>query len=274
MINSPFVYTGSKFRILDQLFQYFKFNKDNFYDIFVGGGSVYANVLKYYKNIYINDIIEDLVLIHKNITNKEFIESFKKLVPSKENKQKFLELRKSYNTNKSSEKLFALMLSCNNNMIRFNKKGEFNQTFGKRSYNKKTEEKINQFVKQLSGSNINYLCLDFEKIDIKENSFVYLDPPYCSKINGEAGYNNFWCKNDDIRLFNYLAKLKEPFALSSVVDFENKDNNSELVLKMIESNFAYYKINNDYKKISKNKNKKQLQEVVFTNEYKVNNLLW
>lgn len=38
MIQTPFNYTGSKFKLLDQLLENFDYNKTEFVDVFTGGG--------------------------------------------------------------------------------------------------------------------------------------------------------------------------------------------------------------------------------------------
>ena len=147
-INTPFNYTGSKYKLLEQIIPNLDYEKSNFVDVFCGGGSIYTNCIDKYDTILANDIISDLIEIHKNIINDKdnFINKVKSIVPNNEEHEKYLELRKSYNENKTPEKLFALMLSCTNNMMRFNKSFLFNQTFGKRSFNKNTESKIDNFV--------------------------------------------------------------------------------------------------------------------------------
>ena len=120
-VKTPFNYTGSKYKILDQLLPLFDYNKQNFVDLFAGGGSVYTNILNKYNKIAVNDIIGELIEIQKKlVTDNNIINDVKKLVVDKEDKEGYLELRKNYNENKSPEKLWALMLCCTNNMIRFN----------------------------------------------------------------------------------------------------------------------------------------------------------
>ena len=45
MIETPFNYTGSKFKLLSQLLPVFDYSKSTFIDVFCGGGSVYTNIL-------------------------------------------------------------------------------------------------------------------------------------------------------------------------------------------------------------------------------------
>ena len=113
------------------------YTRSNFVDLFTGGGSVYTNVMHRYNTIYINDIIEDLVSLHKILKDSpiELINKTMELATCKEDKEKFLTLRTSYNEDKSPDKLWALMLSCTSNLMRFNKKFLFNQTWGIRTVN-------------------------------------------------------------------------------------------------------------------------------------------
>ena len=127
-VNTPLNYTGSKFKLLDQIIPHFDRSKKYFVDLFCGGGSVFTNVVDLYEKIIVNDIIIDLVNIHKSLTDGdiEFVSRVKELSSNKDDKQKYLDLRTSYNKEKTPEKLFALMLSCTNNMMRFNNSFEFN----------------------------------------------------------------------------------------------------------------------------------------------------
>lgn len=100
MVNTPFNYTGSKYKILEQIIPLFDFSKDYFIDLFCGGGSVYTNVSRKYQKVLINDIISDLVLTHKNLINDSdnFVRKVKEvMVKSKDDQEYFYELRKSYN---------------------------------------------------------------------------------------------------------------------------------------------------------------------------------
>ena len=66
-INSPFNYTGSKFKLLEQILPLIDYSKTIFVDAFAGGGCVYLNLLDKYENIIVNDIIEDLISIQREL---------------------------------------------------------------------------------------------------------------------------------------------------------------------------------------------------------------
>lgn len=133
MIQTPFNYTGSKFKLLEQILPEFDYTKPYFVDVFAGGGSVYTNILDKYEKVIANDIIGDLIGIHNSLLESDdIIEETKSLCFNlKESQEEFLKLRKDYNDNPIPAKLWALMLSCNSNLIRFNQKGKFNQTWVK-----------------------------------------------------------------------------------------------------------------------------------------------
>ena len=93
MINTPFNYTGSKFKLLEQILPNLDYNRKTFIDVFCGGGSVYTNIIDKYDNILVNDIIEDLIEIHKNLIfdKDNFINKVKLIIPNKDEDKKYLE---------------------------------------------------------------------------------------------------------------------------------------------------------------------------------------
>jgi DNA adenine methylase len=265
-INTPFNYTGSKYKLLDQILPKFDYTRPNFVDLFTGGGSVYTNVLGNYKNVYINDIISDLVSLHRILKESpdELINKTMELATCKEDKDKFLELRTSYNEDKTPEKLWALMLSCTSNLMRFNKKFLFNQTWGKRGWNDNTTKKTNEYVEHLSQFEgvVNYSSLSFNKFPIIKNSMVYIDPPY---INTEAGYNSYWSKELEESLYDYVKKIDESgnsFMISGVLVHDGVENDT---LRKLSHEFKLINLDYNYNKVSRSKNNKKTQEVIVIN---------
>jgi len=278
-IETPFNFTGSKFKILDQILPMFDYNKRLFVDLFAGGGSVYANVLDKYDKILVNDIIKDLILIQKKlILTDGVIDEVKNLCVEKDDKDGYLELRKSYNENKTPEKLWALMLCCTNNMLRFNQKFEFNQTFGKRTFNKNTEKKVLNYIDSVKPykDNILFLSKRFNTVPIAPKSFYYIDPPYGYIMNedgtmgnkqiSEAGYNAYYKKEDDVSLYNYVNKINEiggTFLMSGVLEHDGQK--SWILTKLIEDGYNHKFIEFDYDKVSRKNNDKGTKEIVVFN---------
>jgi len=52
--QTPFNYTGRKYKLLPQLFSKFDYRKSSLVDVFNSGDSIYTNVLDSYNEAYIN----------------------------------------------------------------------------------------------------------------------------------------------------------------------------------------------------------------------------
>jgi len=270
-IETPFNFTGSKYKILDQILPLFDYNKKIFVDLFAGGGSVYTNVIDKYD--------KDLVLIQKRLISTDgVIDKVKKYCVEKTDSEGYLNLRKDYNENPTPEKLWSLMLCCTNNMLRFNQKFEFNQTFGKRTYNSNTEKKVINYINNVRPYK-NKLIFSFKRfndIPIVMKSFYYIDPPYGYIMNddgsmgnkqiSEAGYNAYYKKEDDEALYNYVHKINDvgaTFLMSGVLEHDGKK--SWILNKLISEGFNYLTIDLNYSKVSRKKIDKGTKEIVLFN---------
>jgi len=210
--------------------------------------------------------------------NDNIISEVKKIVPNKNDKEAFLKLRKSYNEEKTAVKLWALMLSSTNNMMRFNKQFQYNQTFGKRSFSDATQKKIDIFTQHIRKykDKIIFSSVEFYKIKPKQNTFIYIDPPYSHILNSdgtmgnkqisEAGYNNYFSKEHNIKLYEYIKILNNSnntFMISGVL--EHKGKKSWILTKLIEEGFNYKELTFDYTGVARRKNKYKTREIIITN---------
>jgi site-specific DNA-adenine methylase len=279
-IQTPFNFTGSKFNLLDQIIPQLDTSKETFVDLFAGGGSVYTNVVHLYKNIIVNDKIKELIGIQeKLLQGDEIIEEVKKLVVSKDDAEGYGKLRDSYNENPTAEKLWALMLCCTNNMMRFNQKLKFNQTFGKRTYNDSTEKKVRGFVEHLRPefSRINFISMDFNDVPITSNTMYYIDPPYGYEIDkfggrgkkqiSEAGYNAYYSIKNDIELYYYLKTINlygSSWMMSGLLEHNGKK--SWILNTLINDGYPWKELEYDYYKVSRNKEvDKKSREIIVMN---------
>jgi len=278
MIETPFNYTGSKFKLLEQLLPEFDYTKPYFVDLFCGGGSVYTNVADKYEKLIANDIIKDLIDIHQSLLNSDdIITETKSICPGKNNQESFLKLRDDYNLNPTPAKLWALMLSSTNNMMRFNQKFKYNQTYGFRGYGDNTDKKVKVFTDHIRRyvDKIEFCSKPFHDIKISENTMYYLDPPYGRIKNNddtigkkqisEAGYNSFWQKDDDIKLYDFIHEIngkESSFMVSGVLEHDGKT--CWMLDKLIGDGFKYKVLNFDYNKVSR-KGNKQTTEIIIMN---------
>lgn len=98
------------------------------------------------------------------------------------------------NIQKASRILY-LNKTCFNGLFRVNKSGEFNSPFGNyKNPNIVNENALRSVSLYFNNENIIFKCGDYEKalIGIKNNSFVYFDPPYdpISTSSNFTGYTN------------------------------------------------------------------------------------
>ena len=109
---------------------------------------------------------------------------------------------------------------------------------------------------------INKIC-DFNNIPIYEDE--YIDSPY---TNSEAGYNNFWLKDDDVKLYNYckdLDKNGHSFMLSGILGEHKNGKRWKLIDDLISDGYRYKILDFDYEKVARNKNTKNSQEIIIMN---------
>ncbi len=280
-------YPGAKYKLLPQLVPLLDGEKPNFIDPFAGGGSIYSNIAANYDKVWVNDKIKHLIEIHQNLIayGQDFVEDVKFFCVDKEDQEGYNRLRALYNSELPialeqheisaplPAQLFALLLCCTNHLGRYNAKGKFNQTFGRRTFNESSQKKIDNFLQHIQTykDKLYFTSLDFEQVIPKDwaRTMLYADCPYGSKINGTAGYNTIWNENDERRLFNYIMRAADAgasCALSNVYDADCPENNALVVnLLLASGKFNMVKLTGDYKKVARDKEKKQLTEVVIRN---------
>jgi adenine-specific DNA-methyltransferase len=94
---------------------------------------------------------------------------------------------------------------------------------------------------------------------------VYIDPPY---TNSEAGYNSYWMKDDDTKLYNYCKDLNKngsSFMLSGILGEHKNGKRWELIDKLIADDYKYKILDFDYENVAKNKKSKNSQEIIIMN---------
>nr|DAI99454.1 MAG TPA: adenine-specific methyltransferase [Caudoviricetes sp.] len=278
-IKSPMNYTGGKGKLLNQILPLFPKNINTFVDLFTGGCNVAVNVNA--NKIIANDLCTQVIDTYKGIQNNTTEENIKMIEEiidkydlSKENREGYLELRKAYNDGNKEWHIFYTLLAYSfNNQIRFNKKGEFNMPFGKgrSSFNPTLKKKFEDFSNAIHNKNIKFTNNDFKKLNIdklKDDDFVYLDPPY---LVTEATYNTGWNEETEKELLSLCDRLNEKgikFAISNVLEHNGSKN--EILINW-SKNYNVNYLNYDYSNCNYHKkdNGHKSIEVLITN-YKNN----
>lgn len=193
----------------------------NYYEPFVGGGSVFLALLELnkIKNYYISDLNEDLINIYNLIKNEplKLTETYNKHYIEFNNsdiehrKNYYYKIRKQYNENKTAEDFYWIMRTTTNGLPRYNKNKQFNNSchFSRPGMEPNKVKSIILYYNELFNlNNINFYCSSYDNINIKENSILYCDPPY---QNTKGMYfNNF----DNETFINWLNNIKEKWILS------------------------------------------------------------
>lgn len=268
MLKSPLNYTGSKTDLMPQLLKWFPKEEDvdTFYDVFTGGGSVMVNTP--YNKVIANDVIPVLIKLWDIIYKKDIDKTIVKLLEyqiGKDEQEEFLKMRKEFNINKNNPYIFfGLVSACTNNLMRFNLKGEFNQSFGKRSINDSTIKKLKDYADVMKQKDITFTNYSFEEL-IKtytptENDFVYFDPPYAGT---NSGYNTIWNDEKEKVLHSLMDELTSQgvkWAFSGVSIHKGVENPGMEFL----SKYKVIELDQSYEKVAKIKGLES-QEILVIN---------
>ncbi|MFA6017542.1 MAG: Dam family site-specific DNA-(adenine-N6)-methyltransferase [Patescibacteria group bacterium] len=294
--RSPLFYVGDKYKLMSQLVNLFPKKVNNFYEPFVGGGTVFLNVNA--NKYFLNDIDKNLINIHEfliknsNNTNnffkrvekiiykynlsrsyKEDIipeilkKEWKKTYFARFNKEGYEKLRLHVNENKNNNPLilYILLIYGFNRMLRFNGGGKFNLPVGNVDFNKNVVNALNGYFDFVKNKKVILSSQDFRiyfKVEkFSNNDFVYLDPPY---IISASEYNKYWDEKSDKDLLNIIDQLNQQdvkFALSNVTHYNGYKN--EPLIKWMKK-YKVHKIVSNYISYHNNK-KKKIKEVLITN---------
>ncbi len=266
----------------------------NYYEPFVGGGAVFFDVAQNYEieNAFLYDINDELILTYKVIQKDvykliEFLhryeKQYKKLNEEKR-KEFYYELRDNFNLqrfnidyNKYSEnwiprvaQIIFLNKTCFNGLFRFNSKGGFNSPMGRYKNPKILDEpNLLNVSKLLEIATIKKADFQEVKNDIKNNSFIYFDPPYrpISKTSSFTSYSKFNFKDDQqLQLASLFYELDQQGHKLMLSNSDPKNTNpDDDFFETIYSNFNITRV--DAKRsINANGNKRNsIKEIVVTN---------
>lgn len=231
-MNTPLIkWTGSKRSIAPQIISHFPKSIETYYEPFVGGGSVFFELLRSnhdVKQYHLSDINKTLILIYKivkfgPISLCEYYEySWNEL---KKDSNFFYKQRDKYNDKKSPHIFYFLTRTCFNGTIRFNSKGEFNVSshFGRDGMHPdKVKEVIMYYHNLMKDKEILFSVNSFESTNVLSTfDTVYLDPPY---TNSKGLYNG---NIDFSKLQSWINEL--PCSWFMNINSVNGADNEEII---------------------------------------------
>lgn len=210
---------GNKRRVVDKIFTHFPNECDNYYEPFVGGGSVLCYVLRKIKTneikvrgtIYAFDINSDLIQMYHDIqrnphelllrmnTLQEEYHSCQSIhgnvKPS--TKEEALESKESYyywcrtyynslpiNSIERSAYFIFLNRTCFRGMYRVDSDNKYNVPFGNISTVDIADEHLLRYLHDLlQPVQFKISSVESSLVHVTDSDFVYLDPPLISKSN-------------------------------------------------------------------------------------------
>lgn len=299
-VKSPLNYTGGKFKLLNQIIPLLPNPNeiDVFYDVFCGGANVTANypakeiqgvdigsdiisLFNYLKKTNIDIIIKDIygIINHYGLSDSnskgyEFYNCESSSGLGSFNRTGYDRLKIDFNSSNyrfdRNIMFYSLIIFGFNNQIRYNGKGLFNISVGKRDFNKSIRKNLESFTNRIQNLNISFFNNEFDSINIdySKNNFIYADPPY---LITTATYNerDGWNLDKEERLLKFLKDSSDKgikFALSNVIEHKNKKNDMLDEWANV-NNFTIHYLNHSYDNSSyqaKDKGSKTT-EVLITN---------
>ena len=232
MIPSLIKWTGSKrtqaYRISNEIPQH-----KRYFEPFLGGGALLY--LKAHPGAVAGDIYAPLIALWNLIQTEpeSVIENYDRQwhilqenVPSY-----YYIVRDRFNSNPNPLDLNFLVRTCVNGIIRFNRAGEFNNSFHlsrKGMHPERFARVVLSWHKVIQG--VEFICADYEKTisRARQGDFVYLDPPY-------AGNNMRYLNNLELdRFFGQLEKMNVN-GIKWALSFDGERGNRDLSIPIPKS---------------------------------------
>lgn len=209
-------WVGGKQRLFSQIYRFFPSSCNNYFEPFLGGGSVFFN--SNYQNCYLNDMNKELIITYKVV---------------KDAPEKCIAILSNYIDNHCEDfyyqtrssipkteyeiaaRFIYLNRTCFNGLYRVNRRNQFNVPMGKyKNPFANIIDMIEISSYTLNRRNPGLYCEDYSVLLNKsvKGDFVYLDPPYYP-INDTSNFTSYtpgtFDKFQHIRLFKNFKKLAE-----------------------------------------------------------------
>lgn len=183
---------------------------DTYYEPFCGGCSVLYQLLnsnKKFKRYICSDLNGDLIALWNLIKDNptKVINSYRilwnelnKSEDKSYKKEFYTKIRERFNKEKDPCDFMFIMRTTTNGMPRYNKNGEFNNSFHITRNGIKPDSLeiiIMEWSNLLNKHNIGFINRSYSHISPTENDFIYLDPPYANTKGmyyGAINYELFW----------------------------------------------------------------------------------
>jgi len=198
-------------------------------------GDIYEPLIRLWQLIQTepNKVVEDYTLKWKAINEELNSVDLSKVKRGDHIPKYYYEVRNRFNQKRDPLDLNFIMRTCVNGIVRFNKDGEFNNSFhlsrrGMKPQNFKNNVKLWHSVIQ----GVTFICQDYTKTIemVEKDDFVYLDPPY-------AGNQQRYIEDLDLeKLFHSLEGLNKR-GVKWALSFDGRRGKKDLIRTVPESLF-------------------------------------
>lgn len=272
MYEPAIKWSGSKRSQAKEIIKYFPDKIDTYYEPFCGGCSVLRRLLDsdiLVKKYVCSDINSDLINLWNKIKDNPsgLIESYKEhwnllnMDDNKDRKRKYFEsVRYQYNKTHKEEDFLFIMRTTTNGMPRYNKKGEFNNSFHITRDGIKPDtlaKIITDWSCILNQNEVEFICRDYKEIKTKENDLLYLDPPY-------AGTKGMYYGGIELNeLFNWLREQTCYYVLSFDGTSGHHNNTFDMPTDIYSQHLYLRSGNSSFKRVIGNSNDSIVYESLY-----------
>lgn len=203
-------WSGSKRSQSESIISHFPKVIDTYYEPFIGGASVLRQLLHSdikVKKYICSDINEDLINLWNYIREtpvvlaymyEEMWNELNKDNDLERKKQYYYDVRARFNQSRSPIDFLFISRTTTNGLIRYNQKGEFNNSFHitRNGIKPDTLMKIMLgWAELLNKHHVQFVHMSYENIKTNTNDYIYLDPPYANTKGmyyGTIDYTILW----------------------------------------------------------------------------------
>lgn len=206
-------WAGGKQALADRLIRYFPGNFARYYELFIGGASVFLTLQP--ERAVIGDRNDWLLDTYNAIRtdHRRVAEYLDEMVNTK---AEFERIRKippgTLDPARRAAQLVYLNKTCFRGLFRVNRKGQFNVPYGAYDRRYYDPENLELVARCLAVVEIRYGDFELSLADVTPDDFIYMDPPYYK----QGGYSDFdrytkwkFRENDHVRLAAACRELDE-----------------------------------------------------------------
>jgi DNA adenine methylase len=217
-MHPPLKWVGGKHRLLNVALPLIQKHRDThprLVEPFFGGGSIFLNAG--FDKALLGDSNKPLMNFYYFLKHHpdKFITDCQTLFDKEtNNREAFLALRNEFNTTTDDWRKAAIYLylnkHCFNGLMRFNKEGKFNVSFGSYKAPVCPVSALNAMAMQLGKKDVSVVCGGFETLleQLTDEDTVVLDPPYLP-INATSNFVGYSGDGFSLKQHeHYVSELK------------------------------------------------------------------